>query len=907
MSTTHRLPALFRWSLLIALFLLMPSCDLPFLPDGPDPTPEPEPEPEPTVATVTLSPSGTMTLPAKGGSGAIRVRVSTSYYIWTKSKVDWMTIVHDDTETTYNKLVVTVEPNATGSTRSTTLTVWASTDGSSKDAEAKLEIVQESLSFPSVSVKCNIDFGTSSLSASGCELLTMTGSASLDGNNPGTIRLPSDNETPCVTLLCGNDGEVRMMARGIYSDGGNLELNARSTALAYVTMHPLLAPVKGAAPFKEMTSMIVNSPKYGDFENSVAEAIKNGKPVLDPANTSITRSLEALMNEICVDASAKPSTKATNVEGLTGEGHLKVWVEGKQVYVQNPGISPMYEGYVYDSNSNEVGRIDVPAGSDYGVTDIMFRRDLHGNKPVSFNLYGFEGEYNFFFTRDSQAARVDFAVNWFCGYLDIVGAGLSAMEMKTLKGAALQYVASRMNSFDQMLLGGTYSYTEILEFGYNSLQDFLASDLFLAVCEKASAKAIQATAKKLSKVVTIYCALRGSVNVVSRFYSMMDSPHTINFCLCSTGALPLYPCSYVKLILVSGDKQADYSQKWLDVPIHVKVDPGNNDNPPSYYIVRFTVESGGGKVSVSEVCTDEKMEARTYWMLGQGCFAQDLKIEVLDPATGGVISEEPLYVTGFAKDVEDVSEKPIPDDLIDDWVEALSPEEKKAGKQPIEITLTRNTASYHNPNKPDYDFDGIAVYYDSTCFWQGGEWGGCIFFTDEPDMEGGLKNARFLMGVKEYSGFMDVSLMYGYRSGEPGCNVTFIPKGWDTHWLIDSWEGVSYRQETSPYNVAFIYIDLYYENHYPSPDGRILASLYDYHDKIAPFNDVEVRIERVSDNMANVYFVEDNSVFMSGVHLTPMGYTDHDEQVGDGDLITISSLMGVYSDLQMWNSFIVDF
>ena len=905
MSTIHRLPATFRWSLLVSLLLLMFSCDDPVLPDGPDPVPEPEPEP--SVATVTLSPSGTLTLPAEGGSAAVKVSVNTDYYIWTKSKVDWMTIAHDDTETTYNKLLVTVQPNDTGAARSTMMTVWASADGTSKDAEATLEIVQEHLSYPTVSVNCSIDFGTSSISAKGCELLTMTGSTSLDGNNQGNVRLRSDNNTPCVALLCGDDGEVRMMARGIYSEGGKLEVNARSTALAYVTMHPLLAPVKGEEPFSEMISMILNSTLYGNFEKSVADAIKSGKPVLDPANSSITKAFEALMNEICVDASAQPVTKATNVEGLTGEGHLKVWVEGKQVYVQNPGISPMYEGYVYDSDNNEVGRIDVPAGSDYGVTDIMFRRDLHGNTPVSFNLYGCEGEYDFFFTRDSQAARVDFAVNWFCGFLDIVGAGLSSVEMKTLKGAAVQYVASRMNSFDQMLLSGTYSYTELIEFGYNAVQDFLASDLFLEICKGASAKAMQALAKKLSKIITVYCAVRGSVNVVSRYYSMMDSPHTINFCLCSTGALPLYPCSYVKLILVSGDKQADVSQKWLDTPIRVKVDPGNNDNPPSYYIVRFTVESGGGKVSMSEVCTDEKLEACTYWMLGQGCFAQDLKIEVLDPATGGVISEEPLYVTGFATDVEDDPENPIPEELIDEWVEALSPEEKLAGKRPIEITLTSNTASYHNPNKPDYDFDGIAVYYDSSVFWHGGEWGGCIFFKDEPDLGGDLKNAPFLMGVKEYSGFMSVSLMYGYKSGESGCDATFIPKGWDTHWLIDSWEGVSYHQKTPPYNTAYIYISLYYEGGYPAPDTPILASLYDNYNKIAPFQDVEVRIEKVSDTLADVYFVADNSLFMSGVHFTPMGYTDHDDQVGDGDLITISNLMGVYSDLQMWNSFIVDF
>ena len=905
MSTIHRLPAIFRRPLLVALLFLLPFCDIPVLPDEPDPTPDPEPDP--VVATVTLSPSGTMTLPAEGGSAEIRVKVNTDYYIWTKSKVDWMTISHDETETTYNKLLVTVQPNETGATRSTMITVWASADGTSKDAEATLEIVQENLSYPSVSVNCTIDFGTSSLSAKGCELLTMTGSASLDGNDPGAVRLRSDNNTPCVALLCGNDGEVRMMARGIFSEGGNLEINARSTALAFVTMHPLLAPVKGEMPFNEMTSMILNSPLYGDFENRVADAIKSGKPVLDPANTSITSAFEALMNEICVDASAKPVTKATNVEGLTGEGHLKVWVEGKQVYVQNPGISPMFEGYVYDSDGNEVGRIDVPAGRDYGVTDIMFRRDLHGNTPVSFNLYGYEGEYDFFFTRDSQAARIDFAVNWFCGFLDIVGAGLSSMEMNTLKETALQYVALRLNSFDQMFLSDTYSYTELIEFGYNAVQDFLASDLFLEICKGASAKAMQAVAKKLSKVVTIYCAVRGSVNVVSRYYSMMDSPHTINFCLCSTGTLPLYPCSYVKLILLSGDKQADYSQKWLDNPIHVKVDPGNNDNPPSYYIVRFTVETGGGKVSVSEVCTDEKLEARTYWMLGQDCFAQDLKIEVLDPATGGVISEEPLYVTGFAKDVEDDPQNPIPEELIDEWVEALSPEEKLAGKKPIEITLTRNTASYHNPNKPDYDFDGIAVYYNSSVSWQGGEWGGCIFFRDEPDLEEGLNDARFLMGVKEYSGFMDVSLMYGYKPGESGCDATFIPKGWDTHWLIDYWEGVSYHQETPPYNTALIYISLYYEGDYPAPDSPILASLYDYNNKIDSFNDVEVRIEPVSDTIADVYFVADNSIFMSGVHFTPMGYTDHDEQVGDGDLITISNLMGVYSNLQMWNSFIADF
>ena len=892
--------------LILPFLFLLPSCW------EEDPDPEPDPVEEPAAATVTLTPSGTLELPAEGGSAEVRVKVSTSYYKWSKSKVDWMTIASDKTETKYNKLVVTAQPNATGATRSTSITVWASIDGDSKDAEATLKIVQKSTDTGAtepnaISVSCSIDFGSSSVSAKGCELLTLTGTTILDGNNPGSVQVLSDNHTPCLTLLCGKDGEVLMMARDIYSDGGKLELNARSTALAYVTAHPLFAPVKGVMPFGELKSMILGSPLYSAFESQIAKAIKAGKPIFDSSNKALIGALEDLMNNLCVDASAKPATKATSVEGLTGVGHLNVWVEGKTLKVQNPGIAPMYEGFVYDSDGNEVGRLDVPAGNDYGITDIVFRRDITGNEVAGFSLAGCEGQYNFFFTRDTQNARMDFAVRWFCSSLDILGAGLSTAEMQSLRGAVLQFIAVRAAALEQMLFSGTYTYGELIEFTYNFIQDFLASPYFLELCQGAAAKALQASAAKLSKVVTIYCALRGSTNVIARYYSMIDSPHTVEFCLCSSGSLPLFPCGYVKLELISGDRQADVSRKWLDEPIKVKVDPGNNDNAPNYFIVRFTVHSGEGVVAMSEVYTDYKLEAKTYWMLGQECFMQILKVEVLDPATGGVISEEPLYVTAFATDVEDDDpQNTIPESLQGEWVEALSSADKAAGKKPIEIKLTKNTASYYDPNKPDLTFNGFSVWYEEDVSWHGGHWGGCIFFTDEEDMEGGLKNARFLMGVSEYSGFMDVGLLYGYKENEPGCSATFIPKDWDDHWIIDSWEGVSWKDSASG-RVDNIYINIYYLSDYHAPDQPILASLYDYHEKIPSFQDVEVRIVRTSDTSADLYFVEDGALFMKDVHYVPMGYTDHDWQVGDGDLITISNLMNVYSGLKMWNSFIPDF
>ena len=747
-------------SLLVVLAgLLVPACTAPVE----EPIKEDDkPIDKPVTPSVSTTPSGTIEIPAEGGTVEIKIQVNTSYYRYTVSKVEWISTVIDKSKD-YNCMVVTVQPNTTTEERSMKLSFWASKDGDSKDAETSVLVHQAAGAEPhpnAVSVQAAVDLGGGD--PTGYELHTLAGDYTLSGSE-AAVQTLSDGNTPQLNMITDKNGEVVLLSRDIYANGASLALSPRTTATALVTMHPAFAAIRGAEHYQRLVSMAQGTTAFAKLEQAVEAAVKAGKPVLDAGNTALMNAYDEALDALY--EAIVPSTRFSEVFGLDGnEEPFRVDVEGKQVSIYYKGLSPMYEGAIYYEDGRKLDNLDIPAGGDLGVTDIFYPDQLYWRDRVMYDFSGITQThpetFKFSFDRGTKKAVINLAVNLVCSGLDVVGATVSTFDAKNLTAAATQFFLSRDISLIQLMMSGSYTKTEILEALYGAIADFVASPFFTNLCTAASAATVQFYVKKLSPVVTVYCALRGSTNLNLRALFCLSTPLKVTFSLKNQGSLPLFVGGYAKPELVFGNNQEGHSQEALPTPIVIKVNTGENKNPAPGFIVRFTVVEGGGWVEDVEKYTNDRMEALTRWYLGQDSVNQVLEVDVIDPISGGTINDLPLEVCAKATDLGEITLEPVPEQFRGKWQRF----DQGEGEGAILLTLNAQSASYENPDHPEYNFNGVQigsvmrpqmkeVFYD-------------LYF-NVPDVSGKEPYEPFLKSIRLMDGYDNVLIVgKGYVGGE---------------------------------------------------------------------------------------------------------------------------------------------
>ena len=703
-----------------------------------NPTP-PDPGPQTPSYTITVTPNGTVNIPAEGGTKEFTIKTNAPYYGYSFTKKDWMKGSIDSDKMA---VVITFTANDSGAERSNEVTFY----GKEKDADdylvsEKVKVVQPALATASsdeYATTASIDFGSSSISAQGCEVMTIAGSYSADASS-AAIKLVDNGDIPQLSLLCNSAGEVVMLSRDLYSSGTQVTVNAKNTALALVTMHPLFAPVVGKSEFTELKKMILNASTFSALEQETSALIKAKKPLFSKTNTGLKNALQNLLNEVCIDPEEKPR-RISNVSGLSGEGPFKVSVEGKKVSVRSMGLTPMYTGVIKDWNGNKVDDFNIKAGDDYGLVSYWFREDATYNPPVTYDLSGHrDGEYTFYFSRNTTEAQVDFASKILLNMLDVVGAKLSTAQTKTLEQEAVKFVGTKLTALPGIYDDGEFSVDEAIEAYWGLAVDFASSDNVRAVFAEATKQAsFKAVANKLNTAMALYTGARGSANALFRIYYRMNTPAEITFCLCHKQTMKLYPCGYVTLDLISGGGQSARAGEVLNNPIKVRVDFGNNAEAPYLYALLFSVISGEGTVSDAYVYT-EHLRAQTWWTLGPEGSDQMLRVDAIDPATGAIVSEEPLYVHATCTDAGDYNKDPVPTRLQGVWRMTLDNPLAPA----VTLTLGEQSASYHDPSDPSRDFSNYPVYSETL---SGGKYN--IRFYDTPVADGSdqifLQNIQIL-------------------------------------------------------------------------------------------------------------------------------------------------------------------
>lgn len=495
-----------------------------------------------------------------------------------------------------------------------------------------------------------INIANANLSWDDCNVTTLLEEAQLVD---GTFKINAYVNEKTQTFIVGDNTNTYLMSRTPLQTGQNIEIDAKSTAIAMVTLHPLFSPV-GKEDYQALVSMITSCPHYNTFYNEVEKAINNKLNLYDDSNNNLLLAFSDLMEDICGEPSddetydgeldpiafrrsvTRINTRAIYENSQINPDYINAQINGTTLTLRAVWVTPSYYGTIqYPSGTIE--NSCIPSRSDFGVMDLFLKRTTFG-EPIEFK-FPLVGEYKFKYSRMNTEATLDF-------YMRIAGTILSAagLEFQEKDQEVVKIAKAISNAITAA--GSSISDGQIdpmVWFG-------IAWDAGLTGLSEYGHRPIANFAKTIAQAFNFYNKLKGSVNFGLRIGYALIAPETMNFCLCCYDG-KVSTCTEASIIKVKGDEQTGYAKQKLFLPLTVFVTTTEDNNytePSSYHRIKFEVISGGGKVSAEEVVADNTRQASTYWTLGQSG-AQKVKATVIDIITNKEISEPVYFIATIEK------------------------------------------------------------------------------------------------------------------------------------------------------------------------------------------------------------------------------------------------------------------
>lgn len=503
-----------------------------------------------------------------------------------------------------------------------------------------------------------------------CTLLTMQGEFPILDNTPsvvGTFR----SRVPQLVMLIAENGDVLMMIRGAFEENKTYVLNAETSALAMVTLHPLFAPVPADA-YGALETFIKSSAFYQPFLNEVTKAVSRGKSLYDTGNTELMSAFSTLMDDLCsgaddeVNDGSEPFTKAsggmTNIIGINA-GPFKVILNHLVLGVSNYALTPYYDGTVLFPNMSQQVEMDIPANDEYGITSFVTGKDLEYGNPVTFNFSGSpEGDYVFEFDRTTEQARMEYACKLIANILDALGLPFDKFASESLAKEIWAYLILDVGG--SAISPDRYSPMEWVETVAVGVVGFLGSDDFHAwaaanLSEGVAGKLVgKAICQKLVMIYNVYTLLRGGVNAAMSVYYSWNQPKFVYFILNHSNNV-VRAARDITLTKVSGDNQSGFGGQRLLLPLRVKVSgtyksTHTSVEPQVLCKLRFSIVSGGGSLNAQEVYLDEEGIGEVYLTLSRPAQQDNVvRAVAIDLATGEETSDAvEFHATADDSDVE---------------------------------------------------------------------------------------------------------------------------------------------------------------------------------------------------------------------------------------------------------------
>lgn len=481
----------------------------------------------------------------------------------------------------------------------------------------------------------------------GFEVICAGGEAEI---SQGKFQVNTYVNTNVQTFVVADEQDnIYLMSRSSLAREDKVTLDARTTAIALVTMHPLFSPV-GASDYNQVIQIVTGSPKFAALYQEVEKAVAEKRPIFDESNENLLLALSSVMEDISSTVDEEDYTgslddivSAANRAARAIYENPKVYpfhadITGNVLTLRNVGLTPSYYGTVTEASGQETA-FSVPARSDYGGMD-LFKENMDEfmlGAPRKFTFTQ-QGEYQFNLSRMNAAATADF-------YLKLANSLLTSLGLE-LDNAVLQEVGNAISI--AMINAGSGVNDQVTEpmawvgIAYDAIVQWMQQDYWEAVGKGG----IVRLGKVLSGSLNFYNKIKGVFNASMRLAHALSAPEEVNFCLCYYNN-EVSTCSEAYLYRVSGDGQQGYANQKLLLPLVVQVETLGEDgvyrDANSYHRVKFEVISGGGKVDSEEVSADSDNRASTYWTLGSEG-EQVVQATVVDIITGKQISEA-VYFT----------------------------------------------------------------------------------------------------------------------------------------------------------------------------------------------------------------------------------------------------------------------
>lgn len=493
-----------------------------------------------------------------------------------------------------------------------------------------------------------------------CTIVTVSGETSVEAD--GSFDIEAASNSHAQTFFVGDEDEnVYLMTRTQAVAQNEVVIDANSTALALVTLHPLFAPLRGD-DYDTLVEMIETSPRYPELVAQIEAAIASQRDIFDADNEALLFALSNLIEDICVDF--EEEDYEGSLDGIPSAARFrnqsKAIYENPKIYplyaeinsnvltLRNTGLTPSYFGTATHADGS-VKEIAVKARDDYGGFDLFKTMDEINLGPECNYVFASAGECRFYLSRTSPAAVADFCLRLANSILSGLGLELGNDAIQEIGNSISRALIAAGSGVDDASLD-PMAWMEIV---YNATLEQLKTGSIYGV---GVSQSVTFVSKFLLKSLSFYGKIKGSANAALRISYAITAPTELRFCLCYYDG-ELSTCSTVSLIKGEGDGQEGDPEQRLLEPLTVYVEALDEDGNPvqagNYHRVKFEVVSGGGSVESEYASVDHNSQASTYWILGEEG-EQKVRAVAVDMVTDAEISE-PVYFTADLREESDIT------------------------------------------------------------------------------------------------------------------------------------------------------------------------------------------------------------------------------------------------------------
>lgn len=420
------------------------------------------------------------------------------------------------------------------------------------------------------------------------------------------------NSHQAQTLVVMNQDSLPLMLyRNTVKENRGVVIDASSTALALLTLHPFFGGVSGPE-FDTVADLINAAPHFEEFKRMVTNRIEQSIPLVDSTDFELLDMLDTVFLEVIGDPSGWGIWNSrSDVEPYINHEPIVVTCAGNVLYMKLPWLYPSYYGEMTDGDGNWIRDVAVKTREDFGVLDLIYNRTFYGD-VTECPILG-EGQRQLNLSCRNAAANVDLAYKVLGSVLDAIGIAISDEAM----GLALDAVEAGIGMMDPS------DFEDINSNAVRALADIAWHAVVTVVSEEMPLNMGRVNIRNFGLILkraTMYYDLgKMLVNLAMRTYYRLNSPGEISFCVEYYQGESIEPCVTTELSIVSGNEQTGNPGSTLEEPLTFMVTTysDNHSEVSRNCPVKLWVEEGEGELSDTIVSVmSNYFVGITEWTLG---------------------------------------------------------------------------------------------------------------------------------------------------------------------------------------------------------------------------------------------------------------------------------------------------